>query len=135
MIEMATRVVLFDGVCNLCNGAVQFLIRHDKRERLKFASLQSTTGQKILSEYGLPTDQFSSFIYVTEKKCYQKSDAVLAICKEIGGWFKLLTAFYVVPKPIRNLAYSWVANHRYKWFGKQNQCMVPTPELKRRFLE
>jgi predicted DCC family thiol-disulfide oxidoreductase YuxK len=132
---MKHPVVLFDGVCNLCNGAVQFLITNDRRERLRFASLQSEIGQKILSNHGLPTDQFDSFIYVSENKCYQKSDAVLAICKELGSVFKCLTFFYVIPKPIRNLVYDWIATHRYKWFGKQTHCMIPTPELKRRFLD
>jgi predicted DCC family thiol-disulfide oxidoreductase YuxK len=132
---MDGRIVLFDGVCNLCNGAVQFLIRHDKKERLKFASLQSKTGQKLLQEFGLPTDQFNSFIYVAENICYQKSDAVLSICKELGGWNRLLTVSYVLPKSIRDIAYNWVATNRYKWFGKQSQCMVPTPELRKRFLE
>ncbi|KAA0546124.1 thiol-disulfide oxidoreductase DCC family protein [Bacillus sp. BGMRC 2118] len=128
-------IVLFDGVCNLCNGAVQFLIKHDKKERLRFASLQSETGQKILTEYGYSTNQFDSIILVSNQKVYEKSDAALAICSEIGGVFSLCKVMYIIPKRLRDSLYSLIARNRYKWFGKQDYCMLPTPELRKRFLE
>ncbi|MBM6616831.1 thiol-disulfide oxidoreductase DCC family protein [Bacillus suaedaesalsae] len=128
-------LVLFDGVCNLCNGAVQFLIKHDKKEKLTFASLQSESGQKVLSEFGFPTDQLNSFIYVSNQRAYEKSDAALAICRELGGIFTLCTVFYIIPRKLRDKLYSWVSRNRYKWFGKQEQCVLPTPELRKRFLK
>jgi predicted DCC family thiol-disulfide oxidoreductase YuxK len=132
---MEHPIILFDGVCNLCNGAVQYLLKHDKKRAFLFASLQSETGKRILAEHGLPRNQLESIIYVSGNTSLQKSDAILSICKELGGWFKLLTIFSVIPKTIRDSAYDRIATNRYKWFGKQDHCMIPTPELKRRFLD
>jgi predicted DCC family thiol-disulfide oxidoreductase YuxK len=133
--EKMQTIVLFDGVCNLCNGVVQFLIRHDKKEKLLFASLQSHKGQELLQYFNLPTESFNSFLFVKGENYYMQSDAALALCKELGGWFNLLLILHVVPRFIRNAIYSWIAKNRYKWFGKKDQCMIPTPQLKKRFLE
>ncbi|MFD1735092.1 thiol-disulfide oxidoreductase DCC family protein [Bacillus salitolerans] len=132
---MKNPIVLFDGVCNLCNGAVQFLLKHDKKEKLRFASLQSPKGQELLQSFHLPTADFNSFVLIKNEKYYVKSNAALQICKELGGLYSLLTILWIIPSPIRNVLYDGIARNRYKWFGKKDQCMLPTPELKKRFLE
>jgi predicted DCC family thiol-disulfide oxidoreductase YuxK len=131
---MKHPIVFFDGVCNLCNGAVQFLLKHDKKKRLLFASLQSGAGQRHLSDHNLSTKEFHSLMFTFNHKSYQKSDAVLAICKGLGGWFNFMLIFYIVPRPIRDYIYNWIAANRYKWFGKQDRCMVPSLEVRKRFL-
>jgi len=127
-------IILFDGVCNLCNGVVQFVIKHDAKKIFLFASLQSETGQAILKKHNLSTENFTSFILADGNKLYIKSSAALNIAKKLGGIFSLFYAFIIVPPFIRNAVYSWVANNRYKWFGKQESCWLPTPELQSRFL-
>lgn len=127
-------LILFDGVCNLCNGSVQFVIKHDKESKFLFASLQSDKGQEILKHLGLKTDNFDSFILLDKGKIYTKSSGVLKEAAILGGWFKIFTIFYLVPTFIRDLFYSFVAKNRYRFFGKKDACMIPTPELKARFL-
>lgn len=128
-------VVLFDGVCNLCNGAVNWLIDHDKNNVLKFASLQSNYGQQIVAKHGLTGQYLDTILLVDGDKVYERSTAVLRTLKYIGGWPALLYAFIVVPAFIRNTVYNFVARNRYKWFGKRDSCRVPTPELKAKFIE
>lgn len=127
-------VILFDGVCNLCNQSVQFIIRKDKKKQFYFASLQGQTGQDLLDRFDLSKDHFSSFVLVQNDKVYTKSTAVLRLMKLLGGWWKLWYAFAIVPPFIRDAAYSFVAANRYRWFGKRESCMLPTPELSSRFL-
>jgi predicted DCC family thiol-disulfide oxidoreductase YuxK len=127
-------LILFDGVCNLCNGSVQFVIKHDKESKFLFTSLQSDKGQEILKHLGLKTDNFDSFILLDKGKIYTKSSGVLKEAAILGGWFKIFTIFYLVPTFIRDLFYSFVAKNRYRFFGKKDSCMIPTPELKARFL-
>jgi predicted DCC family thiol-disulfide oxidoreductase YuxK len=128
------NILLFDGVCNLCNGFVQFVIKKDKADKIKFASLQSAAGQKLLLRHHLPTTQFQSFVYIKENKIFLKSTAALNLMKDIGGIWKLLYAFIIVPTFIRDFVYSIVAKNRYKWFGKQSSCIMPTKELMNKFL-
>lgn len=128
-------VLLFDGVCNLCDGLVTFIIKRDPDARLMFASLQSEAGQELLRRNGLTVQDFDSVVYLHNQKVYTKSTAALHVFKILGGFWQLLYLFVIVPKPIRDVLYRWVARNRYKWFGKKNQCMVPTPELKDRFLD
>lgn len=128
-------LLLFDGVCNLCNGVVQFVIEHDPEARYRFASLQSHTGQHMLKKHNLPTNDFESFVMIEKEKSYLKSAAALKLFTGLGGVWKLMTIFWVVPRPIRDFIYSLVANNRYRLFGKQNECWIPTPELKSRFLD
>jgi predicted DCC family thiol-disulfide oxidoreductase YuxK len=128
-------VIFFDGECNLCNGAIQFLLKNDKKEKLLFASLQSNAGQKLLHKQQLDSIEFDSMIFVKNNKIYFKSNAVLAICRELGGRFNGLLFCYVIPRSIRDYFYHFIAKNRYKWFGKRDQCMVPTPEIRKRFLE
>ena len=131
---LPARLVLFDGVCNLCNGSVQFIIRHDPKGAFFFASLQSDTGQRVLNDLGLSATEMDSFVYVRDGKAFKRSTAALLVAKDIGGFTSLLFAFIVVPSPLRDLVYRLIARYRYSWFGKKESCMVPTPELKSRFL-
>jgi predicted DCC family thiol-disulfide oxidoreductase YuxK len=127
-------LILFDGVCNLCNGSVQFVIKHDTEEKFLFASLQSETGQAILTHFGMKTDDFDTFVLLEKGKIYTKSSGVLREAAILGGWFKIFTIFYLVPTFIRDIFYSFVAKNRFVLFGKKESCMIPTPELKARFL-
>ncbi len=127
-------IILFDGVCNLCTNSVQFVIKHDKQGKFKFAALQSETGQALLKQYGLPQTGFDSFVLVQSEKVYLKSTAALYVAKQLDGPVKLLIGFIIVPAFIRNAVYNLIAKNRYKWFGKRDHCMIPTPALKARFL-
>jgi predicted DCC family thiol-disulfide oxidoreductase YuxK len=128
-------VILFDGVCNLCNKAVQFVIRHDQKKIFLFASLQSNEGQKLLQQYQLPINNFNSFVLIENGKAYTRSTAALKVAAQISGLIKLAYIFIIVPKFIRDGIYKWISGNRYKWFGKREECMLPTPELKARFLD
>ncbi|RBW68918.1 hypothetical protein DS031_14380 [Bacillus taeanensis] len=132
---MTKPVLLFDGVCNLCNGIVQFVIKHDKKEHFLFASLQSEAGQQLLKQFALPTDDFNSFVYVKGDTYYTKSTAALFVVKRLSGLWQLLFAAMILPKPIRDKLYDLIAKNRYKLFRKRDTCMMPTPELKKRFLD
>lgn len=127
-------VILFDGVCNLCNGSVQFILKRDKEKRFLFASLQSAYGQKLLKQFNLPPGNFNSFILYQEGKIFTKSTGALMMFSRLKGW-KWTKIFKVVPRFIRDAVYGLIANNRYRWFGKQKECWLPTPELKSRFLE
>ena len=131
---MEQPVVLFDGVCNLCNGAVQFVIKHDKKNRFRFASLQSHTGAHLLQQYHLPANELNSFILIDDGKAYTRSTAALKVAKKLTGIWPMLYTFMIIPRIFRDSIYDWVARNRYKWFGKKEECMIPTPELKARFL-
>lgn len=127
--------VLFDGVCNLCNGFVQFIIRHDKKKKFKFASLQSTFSQQYLQETNQSTTQFTSFIYLRNGKELKQSRAALYVLKDLQSFISLLFILIIIPPFIRNYVYNIIAKNRYKWFGKKEACMVPNENLKARFLE
>jgi predicted DCC family thiol-disulfide oxidoreductase YuxK len=128
------KILLFDGVCNFCDGTVQFVLKHDKKAVFKFASLQSDAGQQILAKNSLPLTDFDSFVYVDGDKVYFKSTAALHVLKELGGLFRLSFLLIVIPRPIRDYIYSILAKNRYKWFGKKDSCTLPTPETRERFL-
>lgn len=128
------NVVYFDGVCNLCNGAVNFLIDHDRNKKLKFASLQSEAGEEVLRRFGLPLGEYDSFILLKNGQLFQKSDAVLEVVRLLGSGWSLLYGFKIIPPFFRDWIYTQVAQNRYRWFGKRNECRLPTPELKARFL-
>ncbi|MDZ4757308.1 MAG: thiol-disulfide oxidoreductase DCC family protein [Bacteroidota bacterium] len=129
------HIILFDGVCNLCNTMVQFVIKRDPKAKFKFASLQSESGQAILKKFNLPVNDFNSFVYIQGEQCYLRSSAALRVAKELGGAWKLFYAFIIIPKFIRDFFYNMIAKRRYSMFGKQDSCMIPTSELKSRFLE
>jgi predicted DCC family thiol-disulfide oxidoreductase YuxK len=128
-------IILFDGICNLCNVAIQYVIKHDSEAVFQFASLQSEAGQNLLKEYNLPHNNFNSFVLIEEDKVYTKSTAALKVAKQLNGGIKLLYGFIIVPAFIRNCVYNIIASNRYKWFGKKNECMIPTPSLQSRFLK
>ena len=128
------HIVLFDGVCNLCNNGVQFIIKKDKKNLFKFAALQSEFGQKLLEKHQISTENMDSFVYVHQEKAYIKSTAALKIAKELKRGWQLFYIFIIIPAFIRNLFYDLVAKNRYKWFGKKDSCMIPTAELKAKFL-
>ena len=129
-----TQILLFDGVCNLCNGIVQFTIKRDRGEKFKFASLQSGSGQTLLKKFGLPTDDFDSFVYIKGDKYFLKSTAGLHLLKDLGVIWKLFYFFIIFPRPLRDLFYNIIARSRYRIFGKRNTCMIPTPKMNQRFL-
>jgi predicted DCC family thiol-disulfide oxidoreductase YuxK len=127
--------VLFDGVCNLCNGTVQFIIKRDRAAIFRFASLQSAHAQALLREVNLPTDQLYSVIVIEHGVAYQKSDAALRIARHLPGFWRWLYILRFIPKFIRDGFYNFIATNRYRFFGKQDHCMIPTPELKARFVD
>jgi predicted DCC family thiol-disulfide oxidoreductase YuxK len=131
----AKKIVLFDGVCNLCSGSVQFILKRDKKNQFLFGSLQGNYGQEMLRKYRLPANEFNSFMLIEEEKLYTKSSGALRMLKHLGGAWALLYVFIVVPKFIRDAVYNLVARNRYKWFGKKNECWLPGPEWKARFLD
>ena len=127
-------IILFDGVCNFCDHTVNFIIKRDTEERFLFASLQSEAGQNLLKKFHLSTEHFDSFIYVKSEKYYIKSTAALHIAKDLRKWWQLLYVLVIIPRPIRDRCYDWIAKNRYKWFGKKQECTIPTPEIRKRFL-
>ncbi len=131
---LPSRLVLFDGICNLCNASVLFIISHDPEAKFSFASLQSDAGQLALSRFKLPTADFDSFVYIRTGTVYQRSTAALYVLKDIGGLWKLMYVFMLVPRPLRDWVYDFIAHYRYRLFGKRESCMMPTPDLKKRFL-
>ncbi len=131
---MPSPIVLFDGVCNLCNSSVQFLIRNDKKKQLRFASLQSDFGQEVLRKFNLPQTDFNSFVLLEGEKVYLRSSAALRIAYYLGGFWTIFQIFWIIPPFIRNAIYNFIAKNRYKWFGKKTECMMPSPELRERFL-
>ena len=131
---MEQKIILFDGVCNLCNGFVQFIIKRDQNAIFKFAALQSDYGQAFLKSQNLNQLELKSVILIEGEKIYTQSTAALKITKYLDGAWKFGYALIIVPPFIRNGIYKIVSKYRYKWFGKKDQCMVPTVDLKERFL-
>ncbi|MDP5045025.1 MAG: thiol-disulfide oxidoreductase DCC family protein [Leeuwenhoekiella sp.] len=132
---MDSKIILFDGVCNLCNGAINFVIKQDSKAVFKFASLQSETGMRLLKKHKIDPQKTDSIILVEEDKVSVKSTAALRISRFLDKGYPLLYGFMIIPGFIRNYVYDFIARNRYKWFGKKESCMIPTPELKSRFLE
>lgn len=128
-------IVLFDGVCNLCNGFIQFIIKRDREGYFRFCSMQSELGKQLLQQYGINPDAMDTFVLLHNNKCFTKSDAALMITIKLRGAWSLLDLFLVVPRPVRNWCYDLIARNRYKWFGQNESCMLPTPDLTRRFLD
>jgi len=127
-------IILFDGICNLCNGFVQFVIQHDPAGQFKFTSLQSDKGQELLKNLPETYRQIDSVVFLENGHFYQKSAAALRIIRRLSGAWPLLYGFIILPAFLRDWLYTFVARNRYRWFGQQESCMLPTPELKTRFL-
>ncbi|MDP4132141.1 MAG: thiol-disulfide oxidoreductase DCC family protein [Bacteroidota bacterium] len=134
MDDQNKNIVLFDGVCNLCNDLVRFIIKRDADGKFKFASLQSEIGQQWLRTVGLPVNEFESFVLISGNEYYLKSTAALKMLRELGGIWKAFYVFILVPLPVRDFLYDMIAKSRYRIFGRRDTCMVPTPELQERFL-
>jgi predicted DCC family thiol-disulfide oxidoreductase YuxK len=128
------NLIMFDGVCNLCTKSVQFIIRHDNRAMFKFVSIQSELGRELYRESGLDPDDLQSFALVTAGQTLTRSDAALQIAMQFGGLWRLFAVFRLLPKRLRDWVYSLIASRRYAWFGRRDNCMVPSPELRGRFL-
>jgi predicted DCC family thiol-disulfide oxidoreductase YuxK len=131
---MTHPIILFDGVCNLCNSSVQFIIRHDPKSTFRFAALQSDTGKKYMNEFGIAPDMLSSVILIGDGKAYQKSRAALEIARNLSGGWPAFYVFMAVPSFLRDWVYDYVSRNRYRMFGKREECMIPTPDLKSRFI-
>lgn len=130
------KLILFDGVCNLCNASVQYVIEHDKNNVFMFTALQSDIGQQIIEAYKIDTNKVDSILlYTPEKGIDYKSTAAMKIASQLGFPQNLMTAFFIIPPFIRNWVYDYIAKNRYKWYGKKESCWIPTPELKSKFLE
>jgi predicted DCC family thiol-disulfide oxidoreductase YuxK len=128
-------VLLFDGVCNLCNSSVQFILKHEKNQNLTFAAIQSEAGKRLLAEHYINPIQTNSVILIKSGQVYTQSDAILKLTQFLNFPYSLGRILFVVPKSIRNFFYKNVARNRYRWFGKRDSCMIPTPQLRNRFLE
>ena len=127
--------VLFDGVCNLCSGFVQFVLPRDEAGKYRFASLQSDAGQALLAEHDLPRDDLESVVLIEDGESHVKSAAIIRIATGLGGAYRLLSPFRYVPRSLRDRIYDFVADHRYRWFGKKDRCMMPSEDVESRFLE
>ena len=128
------NVILFDGVCNFCNNSINFAIKRDKKNQLKFAAMQSTAGIQLMEQYGLPVKDMQSFVFIENGVAHNRSTAALNVCKYLNAGWPLLFVFIIVPKFFRDGVYNFIAKNRYKWFGKQNECMVPTAAIRSKFL-
>jgi predicted DCC family thiol-disulfide oxidoreductase YuxK len=134
--ESATHpVLLFDGVCNLCNGAIQFIIPRDPEGTIRFAPLQSTLGTRIQEQAGLSTEDLETVVLVEDGVAYTKSDAAIRVGERLGGIYRLLSLGRLVPRGLRDRIYDFVADNRYDWFGRKDQCMIPDEDVSDRFLE
>lgn len=131
------KIIMFDGVCNLCNNSINFVIKHDKNTVFRYASLQSNVGQKLIQEYNVDNTSLDSILLIdpNAKKYYYKSTAALRIAKQLSGLYPLLSVFLIFPKLVRDWFYDIIAKNRYKWFGKEESCMIPTQELRSLFID
>ncbi|MFH4965249.1 DCC1-like thiol-disulfide oxidoreductase family protein [Gaetbulibacter sp. M235] len=135
-LEKDKKLILFDGICNLCNSSVLYVIKNDKKDKFRFAPIQSEFGQNLIEKYGVNTEKTDSILLYTEENGIDyKSTAALKIAYYLGFPNNLISVFLIVPSFIRNWVYGYIAKNRYIWFGKKESCMIPTPELKSKFLD
>ena len=127
-------IVLFDGVCNLCNATVNFLIDPNPNGTFKFGALQAEAVEPLLEHYGLQSANLETFVLIDDGRVYRRSQAALRIAWRLGGAWRLLYPLLLLPRPLRDAVYDWIAANRYRWFGKREACRIPTPELKDRFI-
>ena len=129
------KIILFDGVCNLCESSVQFIIKHDKKDVFRFVALQSDLGKKIMQYIGIESDNIDSIVLYNPGVAYfYKSNAAIEIARDLDGLFQFATIFRIIPSSIRNGIYDYIAKNRYRWYGKKEHCLLPTNELKAKFL-
>ncbi|MDN3493633.1 thiol-disulfide oxidoreductase DCC family protein [Winogradskyella bathintestinalis] len=131
------QLILFDGVCNLCNSSVLYVIKRDKKNKFLFAPLQSEIGEEIIKQFNIDTNKTDSILLYNAKNetITSKSSAAIHIAKHLGFPVNLLVVFFIVPTFLRNWVYNYIAKNRYQWYGKKESCMIPTPELKAKFLD
>ena len=127
-------VILFDGVCNLCNASVNFVIDRDPRGYFRFAALQSDVSQKLMARHNLPGTYFDSIVFIENGRAYTKSTAALRVARKMAFPWPIFYSFIIIPGILRDPLYDWIGRNRYRWFGKQESCRIPTPELKQRSL-
>jgi predicted DCC family thiol-disulfide oxidoreductase YuxK len=132
--QLTHSIILFDGVCNLCNGAVNFVIKRDPGNVFKFTPLQEKQGVLLLKKLAIDAQELDSIVLVENKKVYTKSSAALRIARKLSGLWPLFFVLLIIPSFIRDGVYDFIAKNRYKWFGKKEQCMIPTPGLREKFL-
>jgi len=128
-------VILFDGLCNLCQGSVQFVLKHDRKKQFQFASLQSPVADKLLEPYNLISLRPDSFVLIEDGKLFMRSTAALRVCRKVNWPLPFLYGFIILPAFLRDMIYNLIARKRYQWFGKMNECWIPTPEISSRFLD
>lgn len=131
----ADPVILFDGICNLCNSSVQFVINHDPQGKFKFAAIQSEPGQRLVNLHNISASVNDSFILIQDGKVYTKSTAALKVAQALNGPVNFLYGFILVPQFLRDAVYNVIAKNRYKWFGKKDDCMIPSKEINSKFLK
>ena len=129
------KIILFDGVCNLCNNAITFVIQRDKKDVFRYAPLQSNIGKLLTNKHNIDTSKVDSILLIDSDSAFVKATAALKISRHLTGGYPLMQAFYIIPPFIRNWVYDYIAKNRYKWFGKKDACMIPTPDLKSKFLD
>ena len=132
--QLNQPVILFDGICNFCNAGINFIIKQDKKKRFRFAALQSEAGQRLLQQYGLPKAGFESFVLIENGKVYQRSTAGLRVYGKLPWYWKWTQFAWIAPRFFRDGVYDFIARNRYKWFGKKAACMIPSPDVRSRFL-
>lgn len=133
-LQPGDRVLLFDGVCKLCNGSVRFVIRHDRERRIKLASMQSPQGQALLLWFGLPIEHFETVAYIEDNRLYVRSEAVSRLLHNLPWPWRWLALLRVIPRPLRDQAYDCIGRNRYRLFGRYDSCLLPSPEHQGRFL-
>ncbi|BAJ03000.1 thiol-disulfide oxidoreductase DCC family protein [Shewanella violacea] len=131
----ARNIIIFDGVCNLCNGAVNFIIKRDHKQIFCFTPMQSEAAKDLMSQYSLVNDYGDTFFFIKQGQCYTRTDAALEICKNLSGLWPLLRILSLLPRSFRDYCYNWLGSRRYSLFGKRDICMVPTQDLRSRFID
>lgn len=127
-------IILFDGICNLCSGSVSFIIKRDQDGVFKFTPLQSEAGARLIEKYNIQEKGLETFVLVENGNAYTRSTAALRVLRRLGGHWGFLYGFIMIPTPLRDAVYNFIARNRYKWFGRKDECMVPGPEIRSRFL-
>jgi predicted DCC family thiol-disulfide oxidoreductase YuxK len=132
--RIGDEVILFDGVCNLCSALVQLVIRHDRAARFRFAAMQSDAGSRLMRSHGIDPSELETFVFLADGKTFTRSDAALEVASRMGGAWTVVKPLRFIPRALRDWMYRVIARNRYRWFGRKAVCMMPTPELARRFL-
>jgi predicted DCC family thiol-disulfide oxidoreductase YuxK len=131
---MNHKIILFDGVCNLCNRSVNHVIERDKKDRFRFAAFQDEAGKRLITKFNIDRSKTDSIVLIDDDKIYVRSTAALRISRNLGGGYPLFYGLMIIPNFIRNWVYDYVAHNRYKWFGKKDSCMIPNLEIRSKFL-